>query len=289
MSSKPTIIIVTCDAWPALFASDQTFRAALEAKGASVIVAPWQAADFWQTAGDADAIVVRAAWDYPLHVDRFHGWLECAGQSQTPVMNAPTLMRWNADKRYVLDLARRGVPTPATILIGQPSQAEEAFTELGADVAVIKPCHGASGRGVEKVNRASALAYLETNGGQGRSFLLQEMLPEIAAGELSFVFIGGRFAHAVRKIPAPGEFRVNSAFGPASNQLAVVSPGLVEQAASILARLPSIPTYARIDCIERGNQLICLEAEVIEPSLFMHLHPPTADRLAAAVLGAAQD
>lgn len=285
--TRSTVVIVTCDAWLRLFASDQAFSAALEARGISVIVKPWQAPDFWTIADAADAVVVRAAWDYPLDPAGFEAWLSRAGKARVPVMNSPALMRWNSDKQYVFDLIRAGVRMPRTALVEDAGDLAQAFAVVGSETAVIKPCHGASGRGVEKVTRASAAAYLETHGGDGRAFLLQEMLQEIAAGELSFVFIDGKFAHAVRKIPAPGEFRVNSAYGPASNALADVDAKLIAQAADILERLPLVPIYARIDCVERAGQLICLEAEVIEPSLFMHLHVPTAEWLAEAVVSAA--
>lgn len=281
-----TVVIVTCETWPTLFASDEAFRGALVAAGTEVVVRPWQAPDFWTIAEATDAVVVRAAWDYPLHVATFGAWLKRAERSTARVFNAPQLMRWNMDKRYVVDLARAGVRMPRTALVEGASDLDKAFAEVDGAVAIIKPCHGASGRGVEKVTRESAAAYVDENGGEGRAFLLQEMLPEIAEGELSFVFIGGTFSHAVRKTPAPGEFRVNAAFGPASNALVDVDAKLVAQATEIVARLPSFPTYARIDCVARAGQLICLEAEVIEPSLFMHLYPPSAERLAAAVLTA---
>lgn len=284
MSKMRRIVIVTCETWPDLFASDQALRAALEARGVGVVVKPWQAADFWSVAETCEAIVVRAAWDYPLDPVRFEAWLSQAEQSRVPVLNSPALMRWNSDKRYVFDLARAGVRMPRTALVEDARDLEKAFAEVGAETAIIKPCHGASGRGIEKVTRDTAAAYVAQHGGAGRSFLLQEMLPEITAGELSFVFIEGEFSHVVRKTPAEGEFRVNSAYGPARNEAVAVDQRLVAQATDILSRLPLAPVYARIDCVERAGALICLEAEVIEPSLFLHMHPPGAERFAAAVV-----
>lgn len=284
MSKGRSVVIVTCDTWPELFASDQTLRAALEVRGVGVVVKPWQAADFWSVAETCEAIVVRAAWDYPLDPGRFEAWLSQSELSRAPVLNSPALMRWNSDKRYVFDLARAGVRMPQTALVEGAGDLDKAFAEVCAKTAIIKPCHGASGRGVEKVTRDAAAAYVDQYGGAGRSFLLQEMLSEITAGELSFVFIDGEFSHVVRKTPAAGEFRVNSAYGSARNEVVAVDVRLVAQAADILARLPLAPVYARIDCVERAGALICLEAEVIEPSLFLHLHPPAAERLAAAVV-----
>jgi glutathione synthase/RimK-type ligase-like ATP-grasp enzyme len=43
--------------------------------------------------------------------------------------------------------------------------------------------------------------------------LVQEFLPEIAAGELAGVFFDGVFSHGLRRVPATGEFRINARYG----------------------------------------------------------------------------
>lgn len=280
------IIIATCDAYPTLFSSDDALRAALEARECTVTVRPWQAPNFWVDARGARAVVVRATWDYPLHIEAFQRWLSEAAGSGLRVFNPPELMRWNTDKRYLVDLAARGVATPVTAVVQRAADLADAFRRIGGDVAVIKPCHGASGRAVEQVDRAAGERYLAEHGGAGRHFLVQEMLPEITAGELSFVFLGGQHTHTVRKTPAAGEFRVNTVYGPASNALTETSPELIAEARDVLERLPARPMYARIDGIERAGRLICLEAEVIEPGLFLHLWPASAETFAEAVLAA---
>lgn len=278
------IVIATCAEWPQSNASDRLLRDALVARGATVEMRPWNEDAFWPAADRADLIVMRAAWDYPLHVAAFERWLVRAEAGRPRVVNAPALMRWNMDKRYVLDLAKRGVAVPRTARVHTMADLDKAFAHVGAQTAVIKPCHGASGRGVAKVDRAEAEAYLEAHAGDGRVHLLQELLAEIVHGELSFVFIAGQHTHTVRKTPAAGEFRVNSAYGPASNALEAAPPHLVAEAARILAALPSPPLYARIDTVPRGDRLVCLEVEVIEPTLFLHLHPPAAEAFADALV-----
>jgi glutathione synthase/RimK-type ligase-like ATP-grasp enzyme len=279
----PKVVIVTCRDYPELLTSDGAFRDALKARGAEVIARPWQAPAFWSDMTTGDIVVMRAAWDYPEQPALFEAWLSDAEASTATVLNPPVLMRWNTDKRYVLELARHDVCVPKTELLPGGSDPSSAFDRLDVDHAVIKPCRGSSGRGVQRVNRAGAQLYLADHAAD-RLFLLQELVPEIIHGELSFVFIAGRFSHIVRKIPALGEFRVNSAYGPASVTRVDVEQVLVDQAAGVLSALPQPPLYARIDGVEREGSMIWLEAEVTEPTLYMNLHPPAAERLADAVL-----
>ena len=184
----------------------------------------------------------------------------------------------------LLDLGRRGASTPRTVALRSADELADAFDAIQGGTGVIKPCVGGSGRDVEQVDLAGARAYLNRNAADGRRFLLQEMLPEIAAGELSFVFIDGAHTHTVRSRPASGEFRVNSRYGPSDIALFDVPTDLVEQAASVMSLLPSPPIYARIDGVVRDGRFICLEAEAIDPTLSLHLNPAAALRLAEAVL-----
>ena len=49
------------------------------------------------------------------------------------------------------------------------------------------------------------------------------------------------------------------------------------QAQGILAALPEAPAYARIDCVRRGRELSLMEAELIEPYLYISAAPRAMD------------
>src|SRR6201996_1305585 len=55
----------------------------------------------------ADLVILRATRDYPQRIDEFLEWTTTVPH----LFNAPEVVAWNADKRYLLDLAGRGVPT----------------------------------------------------------------------------------------------------------------------------------------------------------------------------------
>src|SRR5512140_2843965 len=47
-------------------------------------------------------MVMRSPWDYSLRTAEFLAWLDSLPAER--VLNPPALIRWNLDKRYLLDL-----------------------------------------------------------------------------------------------------------------------------------------------------------------------------------------
>jgi glutathione synthase/RimK-type ligase-like ATP-grasp enzyme len=276
------IVLVTCGTWPEPSASDQRLAAALRARRHAVEAAPWNG-PFEPFAG-ASAIVVRSSWDYHEAPDAYRAWLDRLPQGRT--FNAPTLIHWNLSKAHVLDLGARGAVIPRSRLVAaEPAAVAAAIEALGLQEAVVKPAIGASGVGVERVRRGDEAAAL----GQARAHtptdrvLVQEFLAGIEHGELAGVFFDGVFSHGLRRVPAPGQFRVNSQYG--GRMEAASLPGdVVEQMAAVLALLPEPALYARVDGLVRDGRFILMELEVNEPGLGMHLVPGAADRFADALL-----
>jgi glutathione synthase/RimK-type ligase-like ATP-grasp enzyme len=276
------IVLATCAAWPALGASDECLAAALASRGARVRSAPWNGAR--EPFRDASAVVVRATWDYHHAPDAYEHWLAALDPART--FNAPSLIRWNLSKAYVLELGRRGAPIPRSIeATAQPSAIADAVRALDAAEAVIKPLVGASGSGVERVTPGAEAAALE-RARAGKALdrvLVQEFLGEIADGELAGVFFDGVFSHGLRRIPARGEFRVNSQYGGRMTP-AELPASTVAAMRDVLDLLPARPLYARIDGVARGDRFVLMEVEVNEPALGLDVAPGAADRFADALL-----
>lgn len=276
------IVLVTCARWPQLSESDQRLAAALRARGYRVEAAPWNGP--FEPFAHAAAIVIRASWDYHETPDTYLRWLARLDPSRT--FNAPDLVRWNLSKGHVLALGTRGAAVPRSVeAFAAPDAVTAALDRLGLDEAVIKPLIGASGFGVEYVTRgteAAALGRLQSRKWTDR-VLVQEFLAEITAGECAGVFFDGAFSHGLRRVPAPGEFRVNAQYG-GRMEVAELSSDLVRQMAAVISLLPELPLYARVDGVVRDGKLIVMEVEVDEPGLGMHLAPGSADRFAEALL-----
>jgi glutathione synthase/RimK-type ligase-like ATP-grasp enzyme len=280
------ICLVTCRAYPTLSSSDALYARALEDRGCDVLPLPWNLtpiADF--SAGDA--IVLRATWDAPDDMAGFERWCKAVETFGRPIFNSPVLACWNNDKRTLLEFGACGIAIPQTIPLDNDTNVDEALSRLQGEWAVIKPCWGGSGAGVERIRSTDAPAVAAARARLNRPFMLQEYLPEIENGELSFVLIQGRLAHAILKRPKPDEFRINSKYEPLAPMHVTPSDALVDDAEAVLRKvLPEAPLYARVDGIERRGRLICTEVELTDPSLYMDIVPGTAHLLADATLAA---
>ena len=212
------------------------------------------------------------------------------------LLNPPPVVRWNADKHYLLELARSGLPVVAS-----------SFAEAGADPAaaleeflarqtcaqlVVKPAVGAGARDTRRHARtalAETLAHMRRLLDAGRSVLLQPYLEGVdAQGETAVIHIGGDFSHAVRKGPLLplGAPSTGALFAP--EEITVRAPGTDELSVAqrVLAALPfGALLYARVDLIRDAAGTPCLlELELTEPSLYFGHAPGSAQRLVAATL-----
>lgn len=241
--------LVTWRGLPELAPDDRLLRDALLRRGVDARAVVWDDphAD-WRS---FDAIVVRSTWDYHKRVEEFRAWIDA--MEGLPLWNPPAVLRWNIHKSYLLDLQARGVNIVPTLLVRD---------------FVVKPA-------------VSATAYRTERHTTDHDVLVQPFVPEIAEdGELSFVFLGRQFSHAVRKRPGNGDFRVQTEFGGSVEPFAP-SADLIAQAERIAATLGDEWLYARVDCVVRDERLMLMELEATEPSLF--LDAVSAERFADAL------
>jgi len=245
----------------------------------------------WDTSGTAwerfDAVVIRSCWDYHTRLGEFTAWLDRVGQVGVPVWNPPALLRWNADKTYLRDLAARGIPIVPTRWVsrGEATSLAQVLAAARWSEAVVKPAVSAAAFHTWRVSRAEAEAAATRFQAlvATRDVLVQVFLPEIErSGEWSFCFFGGIYSHAVVKRPRPGEFRVQEAHGGTA-QAARPGPALVAQAEAVIAALPGPTVYARVDACQVDGRLCLMELEALEPSLFLDQEPRAPDRFAAAI------
>ena len=227
--------------------------------------------------------VFRSAWDYYLKIEKFIAWLDKLEVEKIKVFNPVNIIRWNIDKRYLLDLEKLGIkiiPTFLNDIDKGRSLTNLSRCDLGTNTAdiIIKPRFGASGYQVKKLSLRQLNKIPE-------GFIVQPYLKEIEdSGELSIVFINNHYSHCVRKQPKKGDFRTSYEFG-AKWTLEKLDQKLVKNAENIIKILDKNLLYARIDAIELNGKLILMELEVTEPFLFLSWHLPSVqlfvDSLAA--------
>ena len=279
------VALVTCAAMPGLHPDDRQLLHALRAAGIEAEPAVWEDPHYdWSALRLA---VIRSAWDYSFRRDQFVAWAERAARATT-LWNSAPLVRWNTHKRYLCDLAERGVSAAPTVVLpaGSTTTLDEVLETRGWKDAVVKAAVAQSGRYalfVPRDQRAAGRAHLARLLPH-EDMLVQPYLPSVAtAGELSLVFVDGECTHAVRKRAAPGDFRVHDDYG---GTVELETPGL-EHLATARAALASVGEpvhYARVDLVEgpSGSPMI-MEFEVVEPELFFRWSPKAAACFTAAV------
>jgi glutathione synthase/RimK-type ligase-like ATP-grasp enzyme len=287
MDAGPSIALVTYEPLPALTDDDRLFASALEVRGTHVVPVVWS--DERVEWGSFDAVVVRSCWDYFLRAGEFFAWLARLERERAVVFNDVRTLRWNADKTYLRDLERLGVPVVPThwMASGAVESLRDIRRRTGWSELVVKPSISGSAHetwraspGDEHADDAR-LGAMTASGG----VLVQPLVDVIAdEGEWSIVFIGGEYSHAVLKRPRSGDFRVQIEHG-GSVERTDPSSELVAQARAALLAAPTTPTlYARVDGCVVDDELLLMELELIEPVLFLGTSAGAADRLADAVL-----
>lgn len=282
-----SVVFVTYSGEPDISADDLPLAAELERRGLTVQVCPWDGAHRRQS-GAAVTFVVRSPWNYDSAPADFLAWLESLEKSGHRVINPCSLIRWNIHKGYLLEAAARGLAVPHTELL--PRSAAELDIAVRAfakhEYVVLKPAISLSAHHTSRAHCGEIAERVRLLPLAEREYIIQEFIPEIAAGELSFVFFGGQFSHCIRKIPQAGDFRTQEDFG-ATRECYAPTPGEIDTAAQFLALAPEQPAFARVDLVPRGSTLLLMELELIDPTLFFSWAPESVPRLARIIAEAA--
>lgn len=254
---------------------------ALAEAGLSAEVLAWDdAAADWSR---ARATVLRSTWNYPSRIDAFLAWARRV-DSCSRLWNPLPVVRWNTDKRYLLELERKGIPVTPTVLLPRGSivTLHEVLGETGWREAVVKPAVSAASFRTRRVGPDDA------GGGEAhlrglldeRDVLVQRYLPSVEDyGERALVWIDGELTHAVRKTPRfEGE-----------DESVSVDPVPIATSESRLARrvieaVGQPLLYARVDVAPgpSGEPLV-MELELVEPSLFFTQGPSALERFVAGI------
>lgn len=278
------VALATCLDYPEGSRCENLFVEALERRGISAALAPWNGAQ--DRFRDAHLVLLRGCWDYHRAPAAFLDWLAQIEEAGIRVVNPPEIVRWNFDKAYMLELQAAGLPTPKTAMVDprDPMQIEWEMRRLGLDRAVLKPVFGQSGNHVTLLE-AGRIDVPWAEALDADRAILQAFEADIAErGEIALVFFEGRFSHAARKFVRPGEWRVNAQYG-GDYQAVRVSKPIIDAAEAAIRHAPAAPTYARVDGIVRGDSLLIMELELIEPGLYFDADNDSADRFADAVAG----
>ena len=278
------VALVTCASHRELTDDDRPLLAELWSLGIEAKPAVWNdPAEDWKS---YDAAVLRSTWDYYLTPEAFLAWLSRIEALGTPLWNPAAVVRANADKSYLKELELRGVSVAPTLWVGKGEKAslDALLGSRGWTDAVVKPVVSAGAFRTSRVRLGEAAGQAALDDVLAHSgAMIQPYLPEIAAeGEWSFVFLGGEFSHAVLKTPRRGDFRVQEEHGGTTARREPL-PELLAQAREAVIAGPRPCLYARVDGVRRDGELLVVELELIEPSLYLAHAPGAARKLALAI------
>ncbi|HET6732840.1 ATP-grasp domain-containing protein [Mycobacterium sp.] len=264
----PRIVLAGCPALPEGDGDDAELVDALRKRG---LHARWLSWDD-PAALDADLVILRAAWDYIDRLDEFLAWT-----ARVPhLLNAPAVVAWNTDKRYLADLAAAGVPTVPSRFF---SPGEKLRLPKGE--VVVKPAVGAGSVGALRFSDVDAAReHATVLQDQGRTVLVQPYDPRVEDGETALVFLHGQQSHAFTKapiLPPPGQRPVFDESGTyAEESLTPAEPDFelwdvghaaLAAAAAHLGIGADEFLYARVDVLGGAGDVQLLELELVEPSL----------------------
>ncbi len=293
------IALVTCHPFPDGVVDDEKpLRDALGILGADVAEPPWDADVDWS---GFDAVLLRTPWDYQARPDEFMQWCERVGQV-TRLVHDANIVRWNLDKRYLAELAGRGVPIADTIWLDVdfldrfPSRQDridalrETMEARGWTRGFLKPVVGANALLTLRFDTTDAglAAAADHLASHPRAFMFQPYLERVETeGECSLIWIDGRWSHGVRKVPATGDFRVQEDWGAKDHVWEADAPAkkVAQRALDVVSRKGFDLLYARVDLLETGaGTYVVNELELVEPALFMRHRPLVGEWLARGLL-----
>lgn len=277
------IAIATCAAFPELGPYDRGVVDALRHIGLKAEPVVWtDPAARWRA---AKLVVVQSTWDSHLLPDAFLDWADCV-EEVAPLHNPARLMRWNLHKRYLRELEANGVPVTPTVWLnrGETIDLGGLMRDRGWYRAVVKPAVSASANEthVAELGDTSLVQSHIERLSATNDLMIQPYLDAFETeGERSFVFIDGKFSHAVHRPPtlqsAARRFDEPCAFLPES-------PDELRLAERAIAAVGERLLYARVDVATNNDGAVRLqEVELVEPCLFTALSPGAAERMAHAI------
>ncbi|MGI8794657.1 MAG: ATP-grasp domain-containing protein [Acidimicrobiales bacterium] len=286
MKDSPLIALATAAEVAELDEEGQLLASALRERGAQVTPAVWDGADIDWAA--YDLVVVRSTWDYAMRRPAYLAWAEQVA-TVSRLLNAPDLLTWNTDKRYLHDLAHAGVSIVPSQFIdpGECVEHDWLHTEH-----VVKPSVSAGSKdtlrlGPEDADRS--VAHLSAILDTGRTALVQPYLADVdTAGETAMLFCDAEFSHAMCKgaILERGAGLVEGLFAPEVITPRTPSDAEMALGRAAMAAIPGDepPLYARIDALPSPDGPVVLEIELTEPSMFFEYADGSAGRFADAIL-----
>jgi glutathione synthase/RimK-type ligase-like ATP-grasp enzyme len=256
----------------------------LRGRGIAATIAVWSDPNVdWSRAA---LCIIRSTWDYHTRHEEFMAWVDRVATS-TMIQNDRALLRWSADKSYLLELQAFGTPAVPTAFVrhGELPKLAEISSAHGWRAVVIKPCRGAAAHEVllvldDPAAMARGQAHLDRLLRSGDVLVQPYLGSVVTRGERALVFFEGRYSHAVVKKPFDSVLAVSGA----RSAVVEATAREIAIATKALAVAPGVPLYARVDLLHGDDDRVFVsEVELVEPALYLRVHDPARIVFADAI------
>lgn len=275
------IAILTCAEMPDMLPYDIEVVKQLKEKGVETSVFIWD--ELLKFTPDVlknyDYVLIRSIWDYYRKVEKFNKLLDFLDASGISVLNPIDIVRWNMDKKYLLELHNEGYSIIPTIFnFGEDTDSFKIAVSKGWKKMILKPMISAGSYHTfviepdekERFNKLIDNYYIN------RPYMLQEFIPEISQGEISTITLtnpvnqkNGEFSYSVTKVPKKGDYRVQINYG-GEYSIGEVDPIIKNISKQITKRFGNKLLYQRLDGLWRNGKFLIMEIELIEPDLYLN-------------------
>ena len=235
---------------------------------------PWDSTSInWD---DFDAVIIRSTWNYQQKEKLFFKTLQSIEASSATLYNSLDTVKWNINKRYLLELERENISIIPTKLYDSFDFeiVSHLFSFFNENELVIKPCVSANADDtfiLEQSKMENLKSVLEGTFSR-RDFLVQPLIESIKSeGEYSLIYFGNRLSHVLLKTPKNGDFRVQEEHGGILKAIKKPESSLIDFGNKVMGTIPYQCLYSRVDVVRGSDNYLLMEVELIEPSLYFNM------------------
>ena len=280
------IVLVTDDSYYDQRTTDDYLLArSLAALGRRVERVSYQDANFnWAS---SKTVLMRSAWIpfyYKQNFEEFYSFYD-ETSSRTAFFNYDVDQWTKTKEHYTWDLARAGINTLDFVYItpDNVTTLDNIMSQNNWDAVVFKPAtHSEVLEMVTRENVGQKELIWQRHSNHS-NMIVQNFQSNIAKGEVSIIFIGDVYSHAVLKVPEEGEFNIHDGYAylhqPTDEEMA-----FAQHVYSAMTQHGFSPVFAKIDIVrDNDGALALMELQIRSALLYLSLYPEAAEALAVVL------
>lgn len=278
------VAFLTIDDMTDFISDDELMYDALNDFGVELEEVPWKAERDWKA---FEMVVIRTTWDYQDAPKDFLKKLKEIETSGGNLLCPSSVVQWNMHKSYLKQLEQEGVKIVPSIFGDNLTKEvfETAATAFEVNKFIVKPPVSANADNTYIMKEGDldekALKFFKN-----KEYIVQPYINSINThGEYSLIFFNGEYSHALVKVPAKEDFRVQEEHGgrvlgfKANEQM-------LEIAQKAINFIKEDVLFTRVDLVQlKDDSYAVMEVELIEPALYLKMDPKAPRTFAKAIVG----